>query len=130
MQQHLAHIWPNALTPEGDFKWDILVDPNDQQGAERFDSQYWRANFEATERYVLSVKGSTKYRLKAHQTDFPNLYLAGDWTNNGLNAGCIEATVMSGMQASRAICGVPQAIIGETDDWITGEGDVKWLKRK
>jgi len=47
-----------------------------------------------------------------------------------MNAGCIEATVMSGMQASRAICGVPQTIIGENDDWITGEGSVTWLQRK
>jgi hypothetical protein len=67
---------------------------------------------------VLSVAGSTQYRLKARGTDFPNLILAGDWTLNGLNAGCVEATVMSGMQASRAICGVPHTVIGETDDWL------------
>jgi uncharacterized protein with NAD-binding domain and iron-sulfur cluster len=31
--------------------------------------------------------------------------LAGDWTDNGLNAGCIEAAVVSGLQAANAILG-------------------------
>jgi uncharacterized protein with NAD-binding domain and iron-sulfur cluster len=64
---------------------------------------------------VLSLAGSTQYRLRSDQSGFTNLYLAGDWTRNGLNAGCVEAAVMSGMQASRAICGSPTQIIGEKD---------------
>jgi len=31
--------------------------------------------------------------------------LAGDWTDCGMNAGCIEAAVMSGLQAANALLG-------------------------
>jgi uncharacterized protein with NAD-binding domain and iron-sulfur cluster len=34
-----------------------------------------------------------------------NLVLAGDWINCGLNAGCIEAAVMSGRQAANVLRG-------------------------
>ena len=52
--------------------------------------------------------GSVQYRLGADQSGYENLFLAGDWVKTGLDAGCVEAAVMSGMQASRAICGVPE----------------------
>ena len=35
----------------------------------------------------------------------PPGFLAGDWTNSGLNAGCIEAAVLSGLQAANAVRG-------------------------
>lgn len=73
------------------------------------------ANVEPTERYVLSVPGSTQFRLPSDDSGFGNLYLAGDWTKNGLNAGCVEAAVMSGFQVSRKIAGYPQRVIGEKD---------------
>lgn len=78
-----------------------------------FDEQFWRANVDPSERYVLSTKGTTKFRLRAGQSGYPNLKLAGDWTFTGLNYGCVEAAVMSGMEASRAICGAPKIIFGE-----------------
>jgi uncharacterized protein with NAD-binding domain and iron-sulfur cluster len=93
--------------------WELLVDLQDQRGPARLGSQYTRVNIDPTERYVLSVPGSTEFRLQANQLPFSNLVLAGDWTYNGLNAGCVEAAVMSGMFASRAICGVPSWIVGE-----------------
>jgi uncharacterized protein with NAD-binding domain and iron-sulfur cluster len=57
---------------------------------------FHRANIDPSERYVLSIKGSTRYRLMGYQSGFSNLYLAGDWTLNGLNAGCVEAATISG----------------------------------
>jgi uncharacterized protein with NAD-binding domain and iron-sulfur cluster len=61
-----------------------------------------------SERYVLSVPGSSKHRLPAHDPEeFTNLYLAGDWTENGFNLGCVEAATMSGLQAANAISGYP-----------------------
>jgi hypothetical protein len=45
----------------------------------------------------------TAWRVKPDAKPAGNLYLAGDWTLNGLNAGCVEAAVMSSMQAARAI---------------------------
>jgi len=70
---------------------------------------------QSAERYVLSVPGSTQYRLSPANSGFTNLYLAGDWTLNGLNFGCIESATMGGLEVSQAICGYPQEIVGETD---------------
>ncbi len=108
-------LWPTAATPQR-FGWSSLIDmtPN-AQGEARFDSQYWRANIDPSERYVLCAVNSTAYRLRADGTGFKNLYVAGDWIRTGVNAGCVEAAVMGGMQASRAICGQPEKIVGETD---------------
>ncbi|MGB0562670.1 MAG: NAD(P)-binding protein [Spirulinaceae cyanobacterium] len=87
-------------------------------------SQYLKVNISPSERYVLSVPGSNTARLKAGESGFDNLFLAGDWIDNSLNSGCAEATVMSGMQAARALlqqaCGLPyeRAIVGENDTWL------------
>ena len=85
--------------------WDLLVDREDGHGSERLKSQYIRANYQGSELYVLSVKGSTRYRLKPDQSHFDNLYLAGDWTWNDINVGCVEAAVISARYAAKAICG-------------------------
>lgn len=69
--------------------------------------KYLRTNIDPTERYVMSVAGSTRYRLRANESGFSNVTLAGDWTNNGFNAGCVEAAAMSGIQAANAIAGKP-----------------------
>ena len=85
---------------------------------ERFDSQYWRANFTPSERYVLTPAKLVKFRLRTDESGYDNLFLTGDWIKNGLDAGCVESAVMSGMQTSRAICGSPQVVVGENDDWL------------
>ena len=59
--------------------------------------------------------GKLKYRLKPGESGFTNLFLAGDWTANGLNVGAVESAALSGMEAARAICGKPHIIPGETD---------------
>lgn len=114
LDQSITALWPNAGAP-GAFKWEWLVDQTQSTGAARFDSQYWRANIDPSERYVLSVVNSTQYRLATDGSGFSNLYLTGDWIKTGLNAGCVEAAVMAGMQASRAMTGYPKVIKGETD---------------
>ena len=50
---------------------------------------------------------------------FAHLVLAGAWTDTGLNTECIEAAVMSGMQASRSLCGSPETVVGE--DFLTSD---------
>ena len=70
------------------------------------------ANIDPSERYVLSAKGSTSARLNPGQSGFQNLFLAGDWTTNVLNVGCVEATVSSGMACAGALTGIPVKIIG------------------
>jgi len=103
-------LFPEANPEPGQFRWEWLVDqrPVGAIGADRLGAQYFRANVEPSERYVLSVPGSDQYRLPAHDdAEFTNLYLAGDWTDCGLNMGCIEAATMSGLLAGNALSGYP-----------------------
>jgi uncharacterized protein with NAD-binding domain and iron-sulfur cluster len=102
----IKKIWP-------DFNWGSLFSPGNEKGIEKLDYQYHRVNIDPSERYVQTVANSTKHRLKSGESGFRGLVLAGDWTLNGLNMGCVEAATMSGMQASRAISGYPEKIIGE-----------------
>ncbi len=114
LKHHIYALWPSVATAE-DFDWASLIDTTAATGEKRFDSQYWRANVDPSERYVLSVVNSTQHRLSTHGTGFDNLYVTGDWIKTGVNAGCVEAAVMAGMQASQAICGYPETIAGEKD---------------
>jgi hypothetical protein len=68
-----------------------------------FVDQFSRANVNRDQRYTLSVKGSTRYRLAPDGSHFDNLYLAGDWTKSPLNLGCAENATMSGLLAARGL---------------------------
>jgi hypothetical protein len=48
---------------------------------------------------------SDRYRLRPDESGCDNLFLAGDWTDCGFNAGCIEAAVRSFLQAANAVLG-------------------------
>jgi uncharacterized protein with NAD-binding domain and iron-sulfur cluster len=98
----LAVLWPGFLAPGGP-RWEWLVDPDGRADEHRLDAQFWRANVEPSERYVLSVPGSSRYRIPPDDTGIQNLYAVGDWTACKLNAGCVEAAVMSGIRAANAI---------------------------
>ncbi len=100
LQHNIQRYWPHAVGPDG-FDWNILVDiVTGTQGEERFNSQFWTAEINPTQRYVLSVHDTIQYRLALGNSGFNNLYLAGDWTKNGFNYGAVEPTVISGLQAS------------------------------
>jgi uncharacterized protein with NAD-binding domain and iron-sulfur cluster len=125
LEDYVEHLWPAATSPWTDsegrkkpaaLKWDYLVGEAGQTGRSNLEAQYYRANVDPSSLYVLSVPGSTKYRLKSDRSGFANLFLAGDWTYNGINGGCIEAAVMSGLRAARGISGYPSEIIGEPVD--------------
>lgn len=114
LERDAAHLWPRAVDSEtGAWRWDLLIDLQGRSGPARLEAQYFRANVEPTERYVMSVKGSTRYRLKADESGLDNLFLTGDWTDNGFNSGCIEAAVMSGLLCARAVSGEPVFVSGE-----------------
>jgi hypothetical protein len=116
MDAHTGALWPKATVQGNPAALDYgnLVAKPGAQGVERMNEQYFRANVEGSERYVLSVPGSAFYRMKAGGSGIANLILAGDWVDNGfLNAGCIEAATMSGMQAARAISGYEHVIAWE-----------------
>ncbi len=116
IKQHLTQLLPKTDGDGGTFDFQKLFDENAGAGdQERFDAQYFRVNIEPSERYVQSVPGSTQYRLTADGSGFDNLFLAGDWLRTGINAGCVEAATMGGLQAARAISGRDIPIVGERD---------------
>jgi uncharacterized protein with NAD-binding domain and iron-sulfur cluster len=96
-------FWPKAQPEKGNFQWDMLHAPQEVQGEKRADYQYYRANVDPSERYVQSTKGTSKYRLETHSSGFDNLYLTGDWIQNGFNMGCVESATISGLKTARAI---------------------------
>lgn len=65
--------------------------------------KYISVNIDPSDRYVQSVPGSDRFRLRPDESGYDNLVLAGDWTDCGMNAGCIEAAVMSGLEAANAL---------------------------
>jgi uncharacterized protein with NAD-binding domain and iron-sulfur cluster len=111
LKENIGVLWPASMN-EGTFDLDSLVSLTGGEGEARFREQFFRVNIDPSERYVLSLPGSTKYRMAPGDSRFVNLYLAGDWTLSDLNVGCIEATVISGRLASRAISGRPAFIYG------------------
>ncbi len=117
LQAHGATFWPRAMPTGADHGLDpdLLFDPEHRAGAARFEGQYWRANIDPSELYVLSVPGSTQARLRADQSGYDNLFLCGDWTRNGLNAGAAEAAAMSGLQCANAMRGLHGPVLGEFD---------------
>lgn len=106
-------IWPRAVTASGSFDWSVLASDSPLVGEERIATQYVRANVSPAECCVMSAAGKTRYRLRADASGFDNLKLAGTWIDTGFNTECIEAAVMSGMQAARALCGEPVHVIAE-----------------
>ena len=108
-------LWPRAYN-RGDvsgFDWDALWSADGAAGEDKLKSQYWRANIDVSELYILSTHTGMDFRPKTKAAGLSNLYFAGDWTNNGFNISSVEGAVMSGLQASRSISGYPKNIIGE-----------------
>ena len=89
----------------GAFRWDLLCGRDGHAGSDAIDTQLYLANVDPSDRYVQCVPGSDAYRLRADESGYDNLFLAGDWTDCGLNAGCIEAATISGLQAGNAVLG-------------------------
>lgn len=113
MNESCGKLLPRVQRPGGGCDFGLLADAARGEGEARFRAQWFRANVDPSERYVITVKGSTKYRLAPAASGFENLFLAGDWTDNGINAGCVEAATTSGMQAAAGILGRPSRAVGE-----------------
>lgn len=120
LDRDIQHLWPRAERSSGGFCWDFLVDPEAAGKAKRtatsarFDTQFWTANVNPSDRYSLSLPGSLEYRISPLDNTYDNLTIAGDWTDCSLNLGCVEAAVMSGRLAAHAISRYPalEDIIG------------------
>jgi hypothetical protein len=119
LERDIRHLWPGAVTEAGDFRWELLVSPDDHRGdapsgAARFGSQFWTANVNPSDRYTLALPGSSRYRISPLDATYDNLTVCGDWTDCGFNSGCVEAAVMSGRLAAHALSRRPalEDIIG------------------
>ena len=118
LERHVAELWPGARRPDGGFRWNVLIDDaggdgdgagaGDEADATRLQSQYWTANVNPTDRYVLALPGTIEHRISPLDNTFDNLTIAGDWTDSGFNEGCVEAAVMSGRLAAHALSGYPR----------------------
>lgn len=102
LDRHVGLFLPGAVTDDG-FDWTLLCGAGNHVGATALSTQHVSVNIDPSDRYVLSTPGSDRYRLRPDESGYDNLVLAGDWTDCGMNAGCIEAAVMSGLQAANAL---------------------------
>jgi uncharacterized protein with NAD-binding domain and iron-sulfur cluster len=112
LRHDVRHLWPNATTASGDFRWELLVAPpggkgGARRGAARFATQYWTANVNPSDRYTLALPGSARHRISPLDATYDNLTVCGDWTDCGFNSGCVEAAVMSGRLAAHALSRSP-----------------------
>lgn len=118
LENDIRHLWPDAVDQHG-FRWSLLQDGSTSsnpkaKGQARFDGQFWKANINPTDRYILSLPGTLKYRISPLDMTYDNLTIAGDWTDCGHQAGCVEAAVMSGRLAAHALSKHPplEEIVG------------------
>jgi uncharacterized protein with NAD-binding domain and iron-sulfur cluster len=119
LARDVKHLWPNAVSQSGEFRWQSLVCADaraDQEllGPARVEQQFVSANVSPSDRFTLTLPGSTKFRISPLDDAFDNLTLVGDWTACGFNESCVEAAVMSGRLGAHAISGSPRlsAILG------------------
>lgn len=104
LDDHLHLFLPGAVNGQG-FNWSLLSGADGRLDSSALASQHLSTNIDPSDRYVQSLPGTDRYRLRADESGYDNLVLAGDWTDSGLNAGCIEAAVLSGLQAANALLG-------------------------
>ncbi len=116
LQNDIGGIWPGATAPSDPnaIDWAKLVDLHgNPTGPARMNFQYLRANCGPLQRYTVAQAGTAKHRLPSDNSQFSNMMLAGDWTQNHYLIGSVEGAIMSGLQASRKICGYPEIVPGE-----------------
>ncbi len=113
LDQHVHQLWPRARDASGHFRWSLLIAPDPEldrelQGSARVEQQYVSANVSPTDRFTLSLPGSTKFRISPLDASYDNLTIVGDWTACGFNESCVEAAVMSGRLGAHAIARFPR----------------------
>ncbi|WP_239651241.1 FAD-dependent oxidoreductase [Mycobacterium sp. UM_Kg27] len=104
LDRHLHRFLPGAVSEAG-FDWRLLSGSDGETDCAALETQHISVNVDPSDRYVQSIPGTDRYRLRPDESGYDNLVLAGDWTDSGMNAGCIEAAVMSGLQAANALAG-------------------------
>lgn len=118
LEQSLTTLLPDAENPDRPpaLNWDLVVDPEHRVGIERYEAQYWRSNSGPSERCTLALPGTQQYRMRADDTGYHNLFVSGDWIDNGFYVACMEGAIMAGIHTARAVTGIEFPIIGEELD--------------
>lgn len=75
--------------------------PDETDPRVKFADQFFTANSAPTNRYMIALPGTERYRLRPDGSGFTNLYLVGDWTDYGVNIGYMDGCVVS---AKTAVC--------------------------
>lgn len=104
VEQNLGRYFPAAYNEHG-FNWRLLCGANGKGDVGALATQHVSVNIDPSDRYVQSIPGTDRYRLRPDESGYDDLILAGDWTDCGLNAGCIEAAVVSGFEAANVVLG-------------------------
>ncbi|MDQ3031766.1 MAG: NAD(P)-binding protein [Myxococcota bacterium] len=113
LDENMGWFFPKAMRPNAggrrEFDLTLLVDPRDpenahaEDGERRLRAQWFTVNVAPSEQYTLAWPGTDRYRLPPGGSGFRNLFLAGDWTDFGLNIGHVEGAVTSGLKAAQAL---------------------------
>ncbi|HEY2258133.1 MAG TPA: FAD-dependent oxidoreductase [Solirubrobacteraceae bacterium] len=114
LAKSIAALWPKGVQADGTLAADVLAGDS----PDGFDDQYYRANIAGTELYVLTPAGTVADRIPSDASGFDNLVLAGDWTKNGIDGGCVESAAASGRQAAQKLTGAPAPVPGEHRAWL------------
>jgi len=107
LKSNTVLYWTEAFSDTSPYGLDpsSMFDPEPEAGGDVLKRQYIRANVNPSDLYVQSPPKSVHTRMDADQSGLPNLFLAGDWTLNGLNSGCAESAARSGWRCAQAIAG-------------------------
>jgi len=115
LQFDVGGLWPRATSLQTKYgvDWNLLVslDPS-AVGPEKFHTQQRRVNVGPTERYTSAGSGTLQFRLRPDESQFGNLFLAGDWVRNGMELGSVEGAVMAGLLVSQSIADFPREVYG------------------
>ncbi len=86
-------LWPGAASP---------LQPCSLSG-ELVTAVQVRPNTGPDQLYTAILPGTAQHRLRAAETGYPNLVVAGDWTYTRLLTGSLEGAVDSGRSAANAV---------------------------
>ncbi len=107
-----ALYWSRATSAASPYGLDpaLLFDPEPGASGDVLTRQFIRANCNPSDLYVQSPVNSVYTRMDANQSGLDNLFLAGDWTLNGINSGCVESATRSGARCADAVTGKPMPL--------------------
>ncbi len=96
------HLWPAAFANGATLRQHQVGEP------------LAHINETGSERYTLAEPKTIAARISPLDDSVANMTIAGDWTACGVDAGCVEAAVMSGQLACCALTGrpLPAEIVG------------------